>query len=377
MKFPKILLCGNSDSIYVQQTQDKLRNLFSVVDILDIAKGYILDTEGGVRYRFPGRIHNGHKFNKLVYYYGLNVYLRNLNLRYDVVHIHYNDPAYSVFFIKTLKAAGNNLIISIWGSDFNKKNAAIRNIQKISYIFADGITFNSKDIMNRFNEYYRGKFRKKLSMLYFGIDTLSSIENRNDSYINLVRENLLPGIKNCVITIGYNGIKEQNHIKVLKVLEKYLRESEVSVILPMTYGASDEYLKEVGDYVAENSINAFIIDNRLSMDEIAVLRLVSDIFINVQNTDSFSASMQEYLFAGNVVINGSWLPYAEIRSIGMYDIQIGKIEDLSEMIPEIVDNLNSYKNLSRVNKDIIWNISSWNKNIERWKYFYSNVIEKE
>jgi glycosyltransferase involved in cell wall biosynthesis len=88
--------------------------------------------------------------------------------------------------------------------------------------------------------------------------------------------------------------------------------------------------------------------------------------INMLKTDSFSGSMQEFLYGSNVVITGSWLPYEIFDKEGIMYKKINNPSELSNILIEVMNDLPNLKmGLSR-NIDIISNLSSWDNNIQSW-----------
>ena len=92
--------------------------------------------------------------------------------------------------------------------------------------------------------------------------------------------------------------------------------------------------------------------------------------INVQTTDQFSGSMQETVFAGNVLINGAWLPYNTFKKEGAFFLEVNDLTELSEKIEYTIDNCEKLKLKTKINRDIIWKLSSWENNSKDWYNLY-------
>ena len=104
--------------------------------------------------------------------------------------------------------------------------------------------------------------------------------------------------------------------------------------------------------------------------EIALIRKATDIMIQVQTTDQFSGSMQEHLYAQNVVITGSWLPYKAMKNEGIYFEEIRNIAEITDLLPEIIRNCSTYESKTHQNTEIISNLSRWENNIQAWSKLY-------
>ena len=101
--------------------------------------------------------------------------------------------------------------------------------------------------------------------------------------------------------------------------------------------------------------------------EVAKLRYATDIYINAQITDAFSASMQEYLFSGAIVFNPRWLSYPEISEFGLSCIEYN---DISE-IPKAISKALSVEKCRKPENSIIYKHTSWNEVKKGWEKSYS------
>ena len=145
----------------------------------------------------------------------------------------------------------------------------------------------------------------------------------------------------------------------------------------MTYGATNEYRNTVRKYVEQHSLRYKIFDRFMPDEEMAMLRRASDIMIQVQITDQFSGSMQEHLYSENVVITGDWLPYGTLDEKGIFMLKVSSVEEVGEKLVYALNNLDSLKEKCKKNPEIIWELSSWEKNIQSWIDMYEELLQKE
>lgn len=112
-----------------------------------------------------------------------------------------------------------------------------------------------------------------------------------------------------------------------------------------------------------------IIIQRMTELQLLSLRKISDIVVNIQVIDSLSASLQEHIFCGGVLIAGEWLPYSLFTDHGIYYIKSG-VSDLSEKLLDTIQNLDTLKRKCGDNGQRIYALTSWQAVIERWKDIY-------
>src|SRR5690606_21923209 len=108
------------------------------------------------------------------------------------------------------------------------------------------------------------------------------------------------------------------------------------LIFPFTYGGNNHYISRVKEKLERSSLNYRIIEDYLSDEQISLLRLATDLFIQVQTTDAFSGSMREHLFAKNMVVTGSWLPYQTLVRKGIYFETIKGLQFLGEKVSDLM-----------------------------------------
>ena len=83
--------------------------------------------------------------------------------------------------------------------------------------------------------------------------------------------------------------------------------------------------------------------------------------------------MLESLFAGNIVVNGAWLPYGKLRRLGIHYREIENIMELKSLIPEILDNQGQEKGRALVNPEIIRKNFLYENTISEWKNIYDEL----
>jgi len=229
-----------------------------------------------------------------------------------------------------------------------------------------------------FDSYYRNKYSNKLRICSFGLaplEVLRSLElNKREC-----RELLSLPEESLIVTVGYNNSPAQQHIEILNSIEKHKRgiPENAFLVLPMTYGATDEYRNTVRKYLEQHGFGYRIFDKFMPDREMAMLRKASDLMIQVQITDQFSGSMLEHLYTENVVITGDWLPYGTLDEKGVFMLRVSSVKEVGEKLVYAVNNLDSLKEKCKKNPEIIWELSSWEKNIQSWIDVYEELLRKE
>lgn len=289
--------------------------------------------------------------------------IRTKHLGTNAILIHYALP-WLVLVSKQLKRRTDNFTISLWGSDFYRA----KNINSLGEILkqADNIIISTPQMIEDFKVEF-GTYINKVHLCYFGNEPLEYLD------ISTTREQScrifnLPNDK-LNITIGHNGSKAHQHIKILNELCKLNSETanKIRIILPMTYGLNQDYLDEVKKTCKSTSIEYIIYTNFMTENEVAHLRNLTDIMINLQTSDAFSGSMKEVLYCGGIVINGSWLPYQFLKKLGIYFEEVNSIQELPVKLDEVISKYSYYQEMCKCNPSKVYDLSIWSKVITKWK----------
>jgi len=106
-----------------------------------------------------------------------------------------------------------------------------------------------------------------------------------------------------------------------------------------------------------------------------MLRLSTDIAVNIQVSDAFSATVQEQIFAGSIVIAGSWLPYSLLKEQGIYFVETGP-DSLAESIENCIAEFKVSQAECINNRERIRILSSWQSAVTDWVNIYSELAHE-
>lgn len=192
------------------------------------------------------------------------------------------------------------------------------------------------------------------------IDARLSNGTKNDA-----KQELNIPLDKITLSIGYNASGAQNHLPVLeqiRCLPQDVRDKLV-ILLPMTYGGNSRYISSVQKTVSQVGCEFLIFRNFMDGDQIARLRLATDIFINAQMSDGLSASVLEALYAGAILLNASWLSYREYLEWGLSLLSFSRFEDIPKLVTSVFSKAGKEESPSRA---VLREKVSWNQCQEAW-----------
>lgn len=293
---------------------------------------------------------------------------------FDFIHIHSVPSNFMVKFLyKKIIKYGKNLICTFWGSDLMSKDKeqldnVIPCLEKSKYI-----SYSSDGMDKYFHDVFGDIYNNKIRRAKFGISIYDVINQvKKDKSKEECKEFFGINKDKVSVAIGYNGNKRQHHIDVIKEIAKLNKETldKICMIVQLSYGlSSEEYRQEIINELSKIDVEFVIIDDFLDKSKSAMLRLATDIFVHAQESDAFSASIQECVYGGSILINPSWIMYKEFDNVGIDYLTYRSYEQIGEYITNILDNKVDIDNSDKVH--LLYNKYSWQAVKKDWLKLYS------
>ncbi len=294
---------------------------------------------------------------------------------YDFIHIHYIEDILirdAQYFVKKLKC---KLIVSIWGSDFlrasNSKKQQMLPILK----FAAKITIANSVAKESFLEYYSSNIPStKVILCRFFIEPLAVLKKVMDKTTKTESKLFFDFSKKIVITIGYNASKMQQHLEILSAIESNgeldIYKEDIEFVLPLTYPQNTAYIQEIEKFTKDSKFKYRLLTNFMSNEEVSYLRIASDVMIQLQTTDMLSASMLEHMYANNIVITGSWLPYRDLKEWGLVYKEVEEVKGIGSKLHQVVADYKAILLKTEVNNKVLEQNYNRDEIISKWVDLY-------
>lgn len=290
----------------------------------------------------------------------------------DVIHIHYIQLWY-YSAIKKNKKESCRLILTAWGSDLLRlPKKYYKRMKKFIYI-SDCIVVGTNNLKSFLLNNISDKIENKIVKARFGtpvIDEIVNLRNNNVKKIDL-KLKYIGNLNKVIITCGYNGSEFQQHDKIINALSELNNSYKKDIFLhiPMGYGTTSEYYVYIEGLLNKSGFEYKIDKKFYAPDEMAKIRIITDIFIHGQTTDASSSSVFEYVYAGALLVNGKWLKYPELDQYGILYEEFEDFSQLSDIIQKIIMN----DITSNINKDKCNNLlktRSWKYLRRDWQELY-------
>lgn len=278
-----------------------------------------------------------------------------------------------VKLIPIVKKIGKKVKITLWGSDFYRLNDVYKKRFMICFDSADIIQVATEQMKYDFLQTYP-QYKEKIRVARFGLSQLDTLKELLDKDVT-INDSFLGIPNDCiVVTCGYNAMPAQRHkiiVEAIKTLPEKYKDS-LYLLFPMTYGGNPEYIQSVDMSLKESGLRYRIFTERLSLEQLMILRKRSELVVNIQETDALAASLQEHMMAGGLLVAGDWLPYSIYDQSGIY-FRKTSLEDLSSNILWAIDHYQEKKLLLMNNRSKIYNLSSWKAVSPEWDSVYKEL----
>ena len=319
--------------------------------------------------------YKGSKISVLIQLYKNIIILKSAleKHKFDIVHIFFLHVFY-VFIFRSIRRNTKSIIITIFGSDFYRNKIWSKKVKGILLRRADKITTTNPQTAEDLFGYYNSLDPAKKQVVRFGNNNLSIIDRckKLKHREQMAHALNLPSEKK-IIVVGYSANHVHQHIEILeqiKKLDEKLKE-QVCLVFPLTYGNYKHSIANEIEYSLRNSTFSYrLIKDLLSVEELAGLRVVTNVFISLPLSDQLSRTLKESIYAGNTVITGNWLPYRILDDAGVDYFKIDNLNELPGLISDVLNENTNYQIDREKNKEIIAQDSQWSKKIIDWLALY-------
>jgi glycosyltransferase involved in cell wall biosynthesis len=292
---------------------------------------------------------------------------------FDAIHNHYlsqRDLALGNAVRRRFPKA--KWVCSFWGSDLLRATSLELARMRRHLAACDRITVHSSLHVQTIAQQFGEAFAHKTALVYFGqtvyqdIDRVRAIADKAACKAHFG----LP-VDKPVICLGYNASPTHKHLELMRGLRTLPAETlgGWSLVLQMTYGSTDDtYFDTVREAAEALPCQTLLLTEFMDGTESAYLRLAADAFVMAIPTDAFSASLQEYLYAGARVLRANWLRYPQLTELG---ISTTSFSALSEVPALLTQALARELSMEEVEKRAMLKVKySWDTVREGWLALY-------
>ena len=263
-------------------------------------------------------------------------------------------------------------ICSFWGSDLMRASARTLAQMKPYLDKCDVISVHNEKNVDMIRSVYGEEAAKKTHLIYFGqtgyadIDETARRFSRDECRASF---GISPG--HFAVSIGYSASSAQQQLEALEAIAQMPQEClrNLTLVLQQTYGENDPaYIQKTRELAGRLPCETVVLTKFMGPEESAKLRLSVDMFVQSIKTDAFSASMQEYLYAGACVVQGAWLDYPQLREMNIGLNRFASFDELPALIERALEG--EIHGLSKAERALFPKLYSWDAVRDSWLAMY-------
>lgn len=293
---------------------------------------------------------------------------------YDLYHWHCFAPD-RLSLLKQLRP-NSKVIMTLWGSDLYR----VAGVEAYARQFeacgrATVFTMATPEMRATFLAKFGHRWANKVRLLTYGACNLATIDSVRPKSSDVLRSMGVPSGK-ILVSVGNSAAPGNQHLPALEAIKKLDSDllKSIAIVIPVTYPAEQAYVQTVRNAIQGFGTSVTILDRYLSDEEVSALRCSINIAVHVPISDQFSAAMCEALYAGAVLITGSWLPYSILRSNNIVFHEVSSISDLTVKLHQVIVNLDSERRLTQCNAKPVWDLMSWETVTPKWLALYDDML---
>jgi len=367
MNKKRLLLLGNVNSRWVFRYIKKVMLEDFDMTIINMAKAQ--DALGAEHYEYCEEqgikvisIFNDVGYSRCIKYAN---YIRSLP-DFDICHIMFVSGEASLIAYLCHDKIGE-IVANFWGSDCYRRAPDLDYEQNLLMEVVDTVLVCAKKMGDELLKRYP-QLEGRVHTVYFEsakieIMQRGLLEQDVVMYDDVFKDKI-------VVAAGYNGRESQQHKMLFEAIDRCRKEvrDRIVVLVMVSYGLTPEYEQFIDNELRKAQFESVVMKDFITDEQMVRLRQRIDISINGSVSDSLNAALQESVYCGSVIINGSWLKYSELEDV--YIVEFDNKDDLTKQLENIVDNIDIYKGKSKQNKCIMEKMFEKRGNVENWLEFY-------
>jgi len=263
---------------------------------------------------------------------------------YELFNIHLVN-VHSLAYIDFMPARAK-IILTFWGSDLlntrdESKEAVAKAVDRADCIMVHSVEMREILLAKYGRELYD---KVKISLLIDDTSRLKEVVDRLPQKKGIIKNfKKKYGIpdERRIVTVGHSGRSLDSHVAIIEAIgkleEKYKK--DVFLVLPMTYSfETKDYIESVERLLKNNGLDALILKDYLSEEELYESRLASEILVRLPKYDAFSLALSESICSDNIIVSASWLPYGRLKRFNIYYHELDYYADITKALQQILNN---------------------------------------
>lgn len=283
-----------------------------------------------------------------------------------------------------LKSRFRRVVGIAYGSDVLRRNKRYELLFRFGLRRLDAFASTNDNVMQAAIKDFPVLVERERSIVRFGLPVFDALDRLLAGGVTPQRARLQLGYapERALVSLGYSASPGQRQIELIDYLSTQLRNCDgLDFVVPAQYGDPNVIAETIS---ACDRGNSGFPRNRFhplvkfhDIETSALMRLATSVLINNSTTDAFSGTVQEVVYAGNLVLAGEHLPYRQMPGFRSAIRPYASLSDCMEFLT--MDSLARWSELARSQHEAtrqgLRDVSSWDAVEGDWRSLISPSAE--
>ncbi|WP_162787176.1 glycosyltransferase [Notoacmeibacter marinus] len=261
-----------------------------------------------------------------------------------------------------------------YGSDVLRRNRSFDPLMRFGLKRVEEIAATNHNVMDVLLADFPFLATRRPSILRFGLPVFDELLKIQQISTSQAKTSVGFDTERTLISLGYSASSGQRQLELIDFFASHpeIQDDRIFVV-PVQYGSQsviDSVIAKceiVNRGIGENVF--FPLTEFHDPERSALMRRATDILINHSVSDAFSGTVQEVVYAGNLVLAGSHLPYRDMPGFGSAIKPFGSFDDVANALSP--ESLSEWKSkaaeMAIANQAELHATSSWDAVIADWR----------
>lgn len=359
-----VVFVGASASVFVTRTQAELQKRGVSVSIVDPSAESSPSTGGyGIAKRLSGLVTRYRTVRRQISGYPTD----------SVVMVHFLSID-CVWLVPLLKSRFSRVIGIAYGSDVLRRQRSRDPILEYGLKRLDAVVATNTNVLEALLLAFPTLANRSAGIVRFGLPVFDALLKLYDVPSRQAKAALGFDPSKRLVSLGYSASPGQRQIELIDFFSPRLATLEdLDFVIPVQYGSPETVSAVISRCIAVNSHTDTPRFRPLtefhSPDQAALMRRATDVLINHSVTDAFSGTVQEVVYAGNLVFAARHLPYERMPGYQTAILPYAELDEvaLSLRREDLAAHLEKASAAAELNRAALQATSSWEAVFPDWQ----------
>ncbi|MCK0097482.1 hypothetical protein MWU60_18035 [Yoonia sp. F2084L] len=208
-----------------------------------------------------------------------------------------------------------------YGSDVLRRKKSFDFLLRVGFRRIDVIAATNDNVLNALLSDFPFLTKCSPKIIRFGLSVFDEILKIDEITPSKAKSMLGFDREKDLVCLGYSASPGQRQMDLLEFFETHLDQFEnLTFVVPIQYGSNSisSAIKKKCELINLKTGRAqfFALEEFHGPEKSALMRRATDVLINHSVSDAFSGTVQEVVYAGNLVLSGDHLPYNKMPGFG-------------------------------------------------------------